>query len=207
MQEQSDEQRKMQAIEKRVQEHQRYNFAERYVGASLSKLDAETWIAESIVKWIKNPKNFLVYHGSPGIGKTYLCAALSQWSLTHFDSRRYYREENLLRKLRSSIGEGKGEYLDTLQFLIDDEVVILDDVGSGINPEKESKRDLEFRREIFFSFLDYRYNSMKPTIITSNFSKDDFKNVYSERIFSRLFAKENTIITIDNGIDKRSLGI
>ncbi len=148
----------------------------------------------------------LVYHGSPGIGKTYLCAALTEWSFQKFHTRRYWKEETLLKRLRAGITEGIGDYLQNLKYYTDDELVILDDVGSGINANRETKRDLEFRREIFFSFLDERYNSRLPTIITSNFSKDEFSKVYSERITSRLFAKENTIIEVMNGADKRSLG-
>ncbi len=148
----------------------------------------------------------LVYHGNPGIGKTYLCAALTEWSLVKFDTRRYWKEEELLKRLRIGISDGNGDYLQNLKYYTDDELVILDDVGSGINPSKESYRDLEFRREVFFSFLDARYNSQLPTIITSNFSKDEFLKVYSERIVSRLFSAENTIITVMDGVDKRSLG-
>lgn len=157
---------------------------------------------------MKNPKHILLYHGSPGIGKTYLCAALTEWALTCFNSRRYHREEDLLRRLRMGISEGHGDYLINLEYLIDDELIMLDDVGSGINPNKVSNRDLEFRREVFFSFLDYRYNRRKPTIITSNFTMQEFKDVYSERIMSRLFAGENTVVSMfDEKLDKRKMGM
>ena len=88
-------------------------------------------------------------------------------------------------------------------------MIFLDDVGSSINPKHFTKKDLEWRREIFFSFLDQRYNCMKPTIITSNFSKEEFEEVYSERICSRLFASENTIIYVPQGEmpDKRKMGM
>jgi len=157
---------------------------------------------------MKNPKNMLVFIGSPGIGKTYFCAALTEWALTQFQNRRYHKEEKLLRELRKGISEDSGDYLIALELLIDDELIILDDVGSGINPDKITYRDLEFRREVFYSFLDYRYNKMLPTVITSNFSKEDFLKVYSERIVSRLFASENTIIKIfGEGLDKRQEGL
>jgi DNA replication protein DnaC len=157
---------------------------------------------------MKEPKNMLVFHGTPGIGKTYFCAALTDWMISKFDTYRYHTEEEVLRRLREGIAEGKGDYLIGLEYLIDDDFVMLDDVGSGINPDKVTYRDLEFRREVFFSFLDYRYNCQKPTIITSNFTKAQFGEVYSERILSRLFAAENTIISLfDPTKDKRALGM
>lgn len=155
-----------------------------------------------------DPKHILLFHGSPGVGKTFFCSALTEWSFITFNSKRYYKEETILRRLRTGINEGKGDYLINLEYLIDDEFIILDDVGSGINPKYMSNRDLEFRREVLLSFLDYRYNTQKPTVMTSNFTKKEFLDVYSERIESRLFAKENTIISIfGEGLDKRQMGM
>lgn len=157
---------------------------------------------------MQNPVNFLVYTGSPGCGKTYFCAALTEWSGRTFNTRRYHREESLLRKLRQGISDGSGDYLIALEYMIDDDFVILDDVASGINPDKTTYRDLEFRREVFFSFLDYRYNTQKPTVITSNLTRQQFKDVYSERIASRLYANENIIIEMfGNDLDKRAQGM
>lgn len=161
-----------------------------------------------ILEYLKKPKNILLYHGSPGIGKTYFCASLVKWCFSNFNTFRYHREEDILRRLRNSIGEGKADYLMNLEYLIDDQFVMLDDVGSGINPKKVSHRDLEFRREVFFSFLDYRYRTGLPTVVTSNFNHDEFKEVYSERICSRLFASENTIISrFGDNLDKRQMGM
>lgn len=176
--------------------------------ASLCQLQIPDEAATAIMKYIQTPKNMLVFCGSPGLGKTHFCAALTDWTFDFFNTRRYHKEEALLKTLREGISEGMGDYLTNLRLLIDDEVVILDDVGSGTNPDKLSYRDFEFRREVFFSFLDYRYNQMLPTIITSNFSKEDFLKIYSERIVSRLFAAENTIIQLfGDGLDRRKEGI
>lgn len=159
------------------------------------------------LEFMKKSKNFLVYHGSPGIGKTYFCAALVEWYLFEFNSHRYHLEKDLLARLRSVISEDYGDYAKELQYLTDDEFIILDDVGSSINPDKITYKDLEWRREVFFNFLDYRYNNELPTVITSNFTEKEFEQVYSERICSRLFAKENTVISIfGKGLDKRKNG-
>lgn len=140
-------------------------------------------------------ENFLIYCGNPGIGKTYFCASLIEFALSNFKTWRYWREADLLKKVRASMDEFKGDYLDSLKFLIDDEFLFLDDIGStGMT---------EWREEVLFYVIDERYNSMKPTIITSNFSLKEFKENYHPRIYSRLFAKENFVVEILDGQDLR----
>lgn len=95
--------------------------------------------------------------------------------------------------------EFKGDYLESLKWLTDDELVILDDVGStGLR---------DWREEILFEFIDSRYNSMQPTIITSNFSMKEFKSLYQGRIYDRLSASENTIIEIHDSPSLRGQGL
>lgn len=159
------------------------------------------------MKYLSSPRNMLIYHGSPGIGKTYFCAALIQWACERFNCFRYHTDKELLSRLRKGIADGSGEYLEHLEYLIDDDLIFLDDVGSSINPDKFTMKDLEWRREILFAFLDYRYNSQKPTIITSNLNKEEFTQIYSERIASRMFAAENTIISLFGTEDKRAKGM
>jgi len=178
--------------------------------AGLARLELPSPIMGMLKDYLKNPKHMLLFHGSPGIGKTYFCAALIEWAFTYFNSVRFHNEKKLLSTLRQKISDGYGDYGRNLEMMIDDDIVILDDVGSGINPHQVSYKDLEWRREIFFHFLDYRYHSKMPTIITSNFKKSEFESVYSERIMSRLFAKENTVIGLfgsDGQLDKRSRGM
>lgn len=105
------------------------------------------------------------------------------------------------------INENGGDYSKEIELLCDDEFIILDDVGSGIDYSKSDHKNFEWRAEVFFTFLDYRYRTMKPTIITSNFTKDVFLKIYSPRVESRLFASENTIIEITNIEDKRKKGL
>lgn len=143
-------------------------------------------------------KNFLVYCGSPGIGKTYLCAALIEFALLNFDSFRYWKEQDLLTRVRASIEEYKGDYLDTLKQLLDDDLIFIDDIGSsGVN---------QWREEIFFAAIDQRYNSMKPTVITSNFTVEQMKKIYHPRVSSRLFSHDSIVIEILDGVDLRSQG-
>ena len=188
----------------RVREFIKTNFGPRYLESSLARFNAPVWACDLIAGWLREPKHFLVYHGAKGIGKTDLCASIIPWAFENFDFIRYHKDDVLLSRLRERMHFREGEYLKILENMIDDDFVILDDIGSGINPEKESKRDLEWRREILFNFVDYRYNSLKPTLFTSNLTKEQFYEIYCERICSRLFAKENTIVGLwDKKYDKR----
>lgn len=156
---------------------------------------------------MNKPKNMLLIHGKPGCGKTRICAALMEWIFKTFSSFRKHRELDMLSYLRDNMGSGS-DYSRILEAKIDDDLIIFDDVGSGINPSKITYKDLEWRREVFFNFLDTRYNTMLPTIITSNFTRSEFMEVYSDRIASRLFASENKFISLfgDEIIDQRTLG-
>lgn len=158
---------------------------------------------------MNKPKNILVFTSGPGFGKTHFCSALTEWMHLNFDTFRYHKEEMLLKALRMVISEDHGDWAQALKYKTDDELVILDDVGSWFNAERVHEKDNNWKIEVFFSFLDDRYNSMKPTIITSNLNKAGFLKAYSERVVSRLFAAENTIIEIPHQeyIDFRARGL
>ena len=184
-------------IESQVAERQRLLYGRRYQGVSISQIIAPEWAQMKISSFMSKPTNFLVYCGSPGIGKTYLCAALTEWAIKNYGANwRYWTENALLKKLRDSMDSMKGDYLDLLQYMIDADFLILDDVGSGVKVN-------EWREEVLFALVDYRYNTMKPTIVTSNFSEKQFLEKYHARVHSRLFAKDNTIIEILDGVDCR----
>lgn len=172
---------------------------ERFEGASLANLiEFPREGQEALQKWMKAKKHFLIYLGGTGIGKTHLCSALVPWMMTNFKTWRYWEERELLRRVRASMSEFKGDFLDSLKHFIDDDVVILNDVASqAVN---------DFREDLFFDFIDDRYNSRKPTIITSNLTVKDFKKTYHARICSRLFSSENTVIERVDCQDLRQKG-
>jgi len=186
--------------ESKILERQIQLYGLRYEGASLSKINLQNHYQESLNRFIKKPTNMLIYIGNPGIGKTYFCAALTDWAINNFRSFRYHKERDILSTLRNNMQNfNGGDYTLMLELLIDDDLIILDDLGSsGVN---------EWREEVFFNFLDHRYNSMKPTIITSNFSKKEVFEKYSKRVGSRMFASENTILEIHKGADLRESGL
>ena len=137
----------------------------------------------------------LIFLGAPGIGKTYFCSALIPWVYGKVNSFRYWNERDFLSRLRSVVAEEKGDYLKELDYLLDDEFLIFDDIGSsGVN---------EWRKEVLFETIDRRYESEKPTVITSNLTRKQIFDSFGARTHSRLFSKENVVIESHDGEDLR----
>lgn len=159
------------------------------------------------MKWLEKPKNFLVYIGMSGYGKTYFCAAITEWMFRRFNTFRYFKEEDILERLRSNISENKGDWAKELTYMMDDELTIVDDIGSDIDPKHGVIKSIEWRSKVLFEILDLRYNTMQPTILTSNLTENQIRTLFSDRACSRMFASENTIIDVSNGEDKRQRGL
>lgn len=189
-------------MEEKISDHhyrlQSQLVGQRFAGASLSALAIGTDVAAKIAEWLKKKKGFLVFLGSPGIGKTYFCSALLPWIDGKFNTYRYWRERDFLSRLRETMGQN-GDYITAIPLLMDDEFVMIDDVGSsGFN---------EWRSEVLFALIDTRYESGYATVFTSNLTRQKLEEGIGARAASRLFAKENLIIEIHEGQDLRKNGM
>lgn len=92
----------------------------------------------------------------------------------------------------------KGDYLRSLDYFTDHDFLMVDDLGSsGFN---------DWRREVIFDLIDRRYESQLPTLFSSNLTRKDFFDNLGQRGASRLFASENYIIEMHEGVDLRSQG-
>lgn len=139
-----------------------------------------------VMKWLQERKNFLLFQGVPGCGKTHFTRAVFNYlSKDKFYHVRRWREGDLLSRIRASM-EQPGDYIETLKYLIDDECIILDDLGSaGLT---------DWRKDTMLEFVDLRYESQKPTLITTNFNNNEIMDAYGKRFYSRLFCDETTVL-------------
>lgn len=141
----------------------------------------------------------LVFLGAPGVGKTYFCSALFPMIHKMTNDYMYWNERDYLSKIRKNLDLSGGDYLSTVNYLMDHEFVIIDDIGSsGFN---------EWRTEVIFDTIDQRYESKKPTVFTSNLTRAQLAEGLGHRGASRLFAKENLIIEFHEAPDKRKDGL
>lgn len=127
-------------------------------------------------------RNILLY-GDTGVGKTFLsnCIAKelidSAYSVIYFSSKHFFdilAENTFGKKDSDSVNE---ESPDT-NYIYNCDLLIIDDLGTEMTNGFTSSQ--------LFACLNERILRRKSTIISTNLALDDIKNIYSERIFSRL---------------------
>ncbi len=171
-------------------------FGSRFADACLSKVDFPGDVNNRILEWIKKDSDMLFFIGNPGLGKTYVCAAVFNFWNSQKKNVRCMREKDLFSKLRQAIDNGF-DYGYENRRLAEADYVILDDLGSGTMTD--------WQKEVLFDFVDCRYNSRMPTIITTNLFREDLAREFDKRFLSRLYNKQNAIIEL-NWIDRRQEG-
>ena len=134
-------------------------------------------IRQFIRSWVQKPTAGLFIFGCVGTGKTHLAAAILRGLLeaqAGVDFRRcaqFFASLQESYRANTSSEEIVGD-LENPQFLI------LDDVGSGALSDHERRFTLEL--------IERRINQNRPTILTSNWSRQEIGEKMDARISSRL---------------------
>jgi DNA replication protein DnaC len=176
-----------------------------YKDACLSKIDFDDGDSARICNWLEKPRNLLYIYSDPGVGKTYLAAAITNMFLDQKKYCWYMSEQEFFNKLRSCVTDG-GSYSEKIKMMSENHFLILDDLGSTRGDEDQKQWLTPWQKEVHFAFLDNRVMSGLPTVITSNYSPHDLKNIFHERYISRILSNKNTIIKL-KGSDKRQEGL
>ena len=122
----------------------------------------------------------LLFYGKTGLGKTHLSLSIANEVLLKGYDVIYDSIINLLQQIeREHFGREKGE-LDTLELLLNVDLLILDDLGTEF--------DTPFYVSTIYNIINTRINRGMPTIISTNLDPAGIRRRYEERIVSRLFA-------------------
>lgn len=121
-------------------------------------------------------KPSLLFIGMTGIGKTFLSSCIAK-KLTELGfSVVFGSVSTYLRRIDDEhFGRAVG---DTFGILGKCDLLILDDLGSEFRTQ--------FTESALYEIINSRINMRKPTIISTNLTKDDLNKAYNERIVSRL---------------------
>lgn len=120
----------------------------------------------------------LLFYGPVGTGKTYLSNCIAKELLDTGHSVIYFTSFQLFELFSSAISEEREGFRQCYEALLESDLLILDDVGAELaNTFTVSK---------LFQVLNERSLARKSTVISTNLSLQEFRDVYSERIFSRI---------------------
>ena len=120
----------------------------------------------------------LFLYGSTGVGKTFLSHCIASELLKTAHCVLYFSAFDLFARLAQTALSRKSETYTRDEFILDCELLIIDDLGTELTNSFVSSQ--------LFLCINERISRRKSTIISTNLKLEDFSATYSERTFSRI---------------------
>jgi len=153
------------------------NIPKSYHRKTLENFKKSKNFKDNIKNEMENKSNLFIY-GTTGTGKTHLAVALlNKYGNYNPSQYRFENIPNLLNQLQNLVNEDEN-YITLLNNTQRYKTLILDDLGAG--------KISDFRKEIIYNIISGRIFEENQTIITTNMNLEQIKNVYDERLSSRL---------------------
>lgn len=131
--------------------------------------------------------------GQTGVGKTHISLSIAKEVVKKGYTAAYGSLLNYLRIIeKEHFGRSDNPETDTLQVLINADLLILDDLGSEFRTS--------FYESVMYNIINSRINLGLPTIINSNLSAAELQKNYNDRIISRLFSVYCTLMFVGSDI-------
>ena len=123
----------------------------------------------------------LIFIGSPGLGKTFMCSCIAKEILNKGYTVIYQTSFNLMEvieryKFKTETFSLKDE--ENYNNLFTCDLLIIDDLGTEM-PNSFTTSEL-------FNIINSRINSKKKTIISTNLGLGQIREIYTERVLSRI---------------------
>lgn len=131
----------------------------------------------------ENNEDNLLFYGTTGLGKTFLCSCIAK-ALLDNDKIVVYQTaftilEILERKRFGNKNRDKNSY--EYDLLFDADLLIIDDLGTEVSNT--------FTNAEIFNIVNTRIIRGKKTIISTNLTPKEISAIYTDRVFSRILQK------------------
>lgn len=123
----------------------------------------------------------LLLLGPTGLGKTHLSLAIAKTVIEKGYTVLYGSAQDVLRKIEQDHFSRDGNEEETMQTLLNTDLLVLDDLGAEYSSA--------FTVASVYNIINSRLSLCKPTIINSNLTTKDLETRYSDRIVSRLLTQ------------------
>ena len=147
--------------------------------------------------------------GNAGSGKSHLAMSILQAVNEHSDPWRsclFLSLDEFLLQIRATFGNNDKLNHDNEQTLIERvakvDLLVIDDLGAETGFIGTDKTASDFTQRVIYNLMNKRQD--KPTIITTNLSSKQIKDMYDSKIISRLYRNLNGhVIRFKESDDKR----
>lgn len=151
------------------------NFDRRRVNLPLEEQENLEWAFNESRKFAEAPKDWVVFLGSNGCGKTHLAAAIGNYQLQQGKPVIFVFVPDLLDHLRATFSpDSKVTYDELFERVKQAPLLILDDFGE--------QAATPWAQEKLYQLINHRYNDRLPTVITTCLALENMET----RIASRL---------------------
>ena len=145
-----------------------------------------TWCKEYVENFEKKGGN-LIFTGSTGVGKTLLTNCIAKALIDQYQSVIYLYSNDLFDVFSKNKFhyDTEEEMKDMYQYILDCDLLIIDDLGTELNNTFVSSQ--------LFYCINERLLRKKSTIISTNLSMTMLRDTYSDRISSRIISQYSII--------------
>lgn len=120
--------------------------------------------------------NGRIFIGGTGTGKTHLAAAITNVLTSREIPVLFSTLSEHLTKVKNQFETpDDGKYLTTMKTTT---MLVIDDLGS--------EHDTDWSKSILYDVVNYRYEHLLPLVITTNLEARDIRDIYGDRVYSRL---------------------
>lgn len=151
-----------------------------YEGEDLTRFKNTVTTCRNFINNFNSDYHNLFFYGTVGTGKSFLSGCVARELIESGHSVIYFSAAGLF----DTLSKAKFDYKNTDELhkayedLFQCDLLIIDDLGT----EYASS----FTVSLLFSLINERHLRQKAVIISTNLSLEDFRNRYSDRIFSRI---------------------
>lgn len=141
----------------------------------------------------------MIFMGGTGLGKTHLSTSIARriidkgFDVFYAGSITMISDFEMQRYGNSAGGEtglGTSQYFDC-------DLLIIDDLGTEVINQ--------FTTTVLYNVVNTRLNRKKATIINTNFSQDELRHKYTDRITSRIFGEYRVIPFVGKDVRRRKI--
>ena len=129
----------------------------------------------------------LLFMGSTGLGKTHMSTSVAKVVIEKGYSAVYVSSQNMISDFASlRYGMGNAEEDEKTGAYFDCDLLIIDDLGTELQNQ--------FSVSVIYNVINSRLCNDRAMIISTNLSPEELKNIYAERITSRLFGNFSPLL-------------